>query len=70
MVKKRTSVNANFLHNNDYKSQHLIGVDTKSVERFFNKEEWYIENQELTPPLTQEEAKDFYTRERGGKQCL
>ena len=38
MVKKRTSVNANFLHNNDYKSQHLIGVDTKSVERFFNRE--------------------------------
>ena len=38
MVKKRTLVNANFLHNNDYKSQHLIGVDTKSVERFFNRE--------------------------------
>ena len=38
MVKKRTLVNGNFLHNNDYKSQHLIGVDTKSVERFFNRE--------------------------------
>jgi len=44
--------------------------DPFKPERFFNKEEWYIENQELTPPLTQEEAKDFYTRERGGKQCL
>ena len=38
MVKKRTSINANFLHNNDYKTQHLIGVDSKSFERFFNRE--------------------------------
>ena len=38
MVKKRTAINANFLHNNDYKSQHLNGVDIKSVERFFNRE--------------------------------
>ena len=30
--------NGFLLHNNDYKSQHLIGVDSKSVERFFNRE--------------------------------
>ena len=34
--------------------------DQFNPKRFFNKEEWYIENQELTPPLTQDEAKDFY----------
>ena len=38
MIKKRSSINANFLNNLEYKSQLINGLDKNSVKRFFNRE--------------------------------
>ena len=38
MIRKRTSINANFLNNTEYKSHIINGIDKQSVKRFINRE--------------------------------